>query len=300
MSIQSSKADIRIITELHLFIRLYYLVMLQNEMDTTQIENRLVIVSETVGVTVYDFNFDLYFRTTHPYKFSNEQLCVLRVGAIDDYEAIYQEMLGRGLRLINTPEEHLRATELKHWYPLIKNLTPRSIIFDTLPDFEVVEKKFGWPIFIKGSRQTSKHSAALSIAKNRAQYEKIKANYLQDDILHWQKPVIREFVPHKKVAGDVPHQVPTSLEYRSFWWNGNCVGCGRYWYQIPKYSTSDLDKGLELAGEAAKRVNVPFLVVDFAKTDGNQWIVIECNDGQESGYADILPQILWGNILAKL
>ncbi|WP_371396725.1 ATP-grasp domain-containing protein [Fretibacter rubidus] len=269
-------------------------------MNTTQIEGKLVIVSETIGVSVYDFNFDLYFRTSHPYRFNEEKLCVLRLGAVGDYEAKYKEMLGHGLRLVNTPEEHLRATELDKWYPLIEDLTPRSMIFDLLPNSEIVEKNFDWPVFIKGSRQTSKHSAALSIAKNRIQYEKIKAYYRQDEILHWQKPVIREFVPLKKVAGVVPHQVPTSLEYRSFWWNGNCVGCGRYWYQVPMYSTPDLNKGLELAREAAKRVDVPFLVIDFAKTNDGQWIVIECNDGQESGYTDIIPQILWADVLAKL
>jgi hypothetical protein len=31
--------------------------------------------------------------------------------------------------------------------------------------------------------------------------------------------------------------------------------------------------------------------------DGN-WIVIECNDGQESGYAGVLPLAMWAKMIA--
>jgi hypothetical protein len=42
---------------------------------------------------------------------------------------------------------------------------------------------------------------------------------------------------------------------------------------------------------------VPFLVVDIAQTETGQWIVIECNDGQESGYAGVSPFGLWQRIV---
>ena len=44
-------------------------------------------------------------------------------------------------------------------------------------------------------------------------------------------------------------------------------------------------------------MNVPFLVVDLAMTATGRWIVIECNDGQESGYAGVSPIGLWQTIL---
>lgn len=55
---------------------------------------------------------------------------------------------------------------------------------------------------------------------------------------------------------------------------------------------------IELVGEVAKRITVRFLVVDVAQTAQGQWIVIECNDGQESGYAAIPPLSLWQRIIA--
>jgi len=42
---------------------------------------------------------------------------------------------------------------------------------------------------------------------------------------------------------------------------------------------------------------VPFLVVDVAITAKGRWIVIECNDAQESGYAGVSPLALWTSIL---
>ena len=34
-----------------------------------------------------------------------------------------------------------------------------------------------------------------------------------------------------------------------------------------------------------------------AQTAEGQWIVIECNDGQESGYAGVSPIALWGKLI---
>ena len=47
---------------------------------------------------------------------------------------------------------------------------------------------------------------------------------------------------------------------------------------------------------AYKKIDIPFLVVDVAKTKAGHWIIIEINDGQECGYAGVEPYLLWQNI----
>ncbi|MGE0742748.1 MAG: ATP-grasp domain-containing protein [Hyphomonadaceae bacterium] len=267
-------------------------------MNIARLEGRLVVVSEVVGVSAYDFDFDLNFRCEHPFQFQREEPCVLRVGAIDKYEMRFAEMQEIGLRPVNSPDEHQRASELERWYPLISELTPRSIVFEALPPATEIEAAFAWPVFIKGSRQTSKHSAALSIASDREDYDRIRHEYQRDEILHWQKPVVREFVPLMKADGVVPGQVSPSIEFRSFWWRGECVGWGQYWYQLPSYQAADIQLGLDMAHEAVRRLNVPFVVIDIAKTADGRWIVIECNDAQESGYTGVPAKRLWERILA--
>jgi hypothetical protein len=44
-------------------------------------------------------------------------------------------------------------------------------------------------------------------------------------------------------------------------------------------------------------IDLPFLAVDVAQTTSGEWIVIECNDGQESGYAGVSPFALWQSIV---
>lgn len=261
------------------------------------IDNVLGVIASPVGVGVYDFDFGLHFRCSHPYEFSPGTPAVLRIGAIQDYPTAYREKEEWGLRLLNTPQEHVLASELEAWYPHLSDLTPLTQIYDALPEASVIEAQLGWPVFIKGSRQTSRHDPELSIAQNQEQYERIKVRYQEDDILSWQRPVVRQFIQLESVAGQVPGKIRPSLEFRSFWLCGTCVGVGRYWYQVPDYHTPDLEKGLAIAGEAAARLGVPFLVVDFAKTADGEWIVIECNDAQESGLAAIPPQVLWSEVI---
>jgi ATP-grasp domain, R2K clade family 3 len=267
-------------------------------MNIARLEEKLIVVSQEVGASVYDFDFDLHFACSHPHILESEETCVLRIGPIVDYAAEYQEKQNMGLRPVNSPAEHARASELEVWYPLIKDLTPRTMVFNTLPTAEEIEANFAWPVFLKGSRQTSKHNPELSVIADRVHYKSVAERYLNDPILHWQKPVVREFIPLVPVAGQVPGHVRPSLEYRSFWWYGECVGWDRYWYQIPPYESPDVADGFMVASQVAKRLNVPFLVVDVAKTTADCWIAIECNDAQESGYASIPPYELWRKILA--
>lgn len=269
-------------------------------MNLACIESQLFVVSKIIGVSVYDFDFNLHFNVQHPIHIDGENLCVLRVGSISNYLNEYSKMLGMGLRLVNSPEEYLLASELEFWYPLIKELTPRTQLYDELPTVEEVEANFSWPVFIKGSRQTSKHNIDLSVVQNADQYQKVIQEYKSNPILHWQKAAIREFVNLQPVDGEIQGKIKPSMEYRSFWWFGKCVGCGCYWSHLNPYHATDLDVGLKIAQAVALRVKVPFLVVDFAKTVDDTWIVIECNDGQESGNAGVSPILLWRNILEHI
>ena len=269
-------------------------------LNIARLEDRLLIISREVGAPIYDFEFEKSFSCKHPYKFEEAELAVLRIGAIRSYEREYSSYAAKGVRLINSPQEHFRASELEGWYPLISELTPATEVYQELPSTVEIERKFDWPVFVKGSRQTSKHNPSLSVARNSSEYSKVREAYAQDPILHWQRPVVRQFIDLEPILGDVPNKISPSREFRTFCWNGKLVGCGHYWYQLPSYSAPDLDKGLAVAQKACEQVSVPFLVVDIAKTVAGNWIVIECNDAQEAGYVGLSPLILWRNILELL
>ena len=261
------------------------------------VEDTLAIIVSPTGVHAYDFDFRLHFDCRHPYRMEREFDGILRIGAPSDYAAVHAEAAELGVRALNDPSQHLLASEIEHWYPLIADSTPKTRIYDELPDADAIDAEFGWPVFLKGSRQTSKHNPDLAVIRDATHYLAARDAYRRDPILHWQTPVLREFVPLSPVNGHVAGKINPSMEFRTFWLHGQCVGAGPYWYQVAPYAHARLDDGLMLAETVARRVAVPFLVVDIAMTADGRWIVIECNDAQESGHAGIPPLRLWRNIL---
>ncbi|MCE9673348.1 ATP-grasp domain-containing protein [Myxococcus stipitatus] len=205
------------------------------------------MLTAPTGKAIYDFAFDTFFACRRPYQLPSSLEVVARVGVWNDYAERYRELENEGLRLIHSPEQHLLATELPHWYPRLADLTPK------------------------------------------------------DPILHWQRVVCRELRPLRRVEEGAPDRIPSSFEFRTFWWRGELVGWGPYWWQGSPYTMNEAEQreALALGREVARRVDVPFLVVDVAQEVSGRWIVIECNDGQESGFAGISPFALWRNILER-
>ncbi len=274
--------------------------MLPRNSSFTIIENKLPVLYAKTGVSAYDFEFFPYFLKDFPREFQGDIPCVARVGAISDYRSLFEYVKElTGLSLVNSNDEHLRASELEYWYPLIEKFTPFSKVYDAFPSSEELEKDFNYPVFIKGNRQTSKHNPKLSIARNRIELKEIEKAYSEDTILHWQKVVVREFIELFPLGKSVENKVQLSYEFRSFWWYGKCVGIGHYWSEFATYEINETEREevMPMLQEAASILSIPFLVIDFAKTQAGNWIIIECNDAQESGYVGVDRVELWREIL---
>lgn len=264
--------------------------------DLLELEDTVAIATQPIQLSSYDFDFRSHFHC-RSLIYGTPKPIIARIGAIDDYDACFQAFLQQGLRLIHDPQTHQRAASICGWEPLLRGLTPETVVWDQLPPVEQVSARFGWPVFIKGDRQTSRHRAELCIARGPADYERICAAWQSDRILHWQKPAIRRFVPLRRV-GDRPEGLQASFEFRVFCYQGQVVGSGRYWTSHTyNASPSEQDAIHRLAQLAAARVDVPFLVVDIAQTAEGDWIVIECNDAQESSYGGVVPLSLWSSLL---
>lgn len=267
--------------------------------ELLQLDETLWIWTKSIGVGIYDFDFRRYFPCRQPWQRPTEVTAIGRCGAFGDYAGQYQELLSKGIRLVHTPAQHHLASELSEWYPLLEDLTPPSKVYQETPSGEEVAGDFAFPVFVKGTRQTSRHQKSLSVANSPAEFDQLMQRYAQDSILHWQSVVVRQLVPLRLVERGGPDQLDRSFEFRTLWWNSKLVGAGRYWWEDKRYdwSAQEQCEGLRIAETAAARVSVPFLVIDVAITAAGEWIVIECNDGQESGYAGISPIALWQNIL---
>jgi hypothetical protein len=263
------------------------------------VDDLLYVLTSACGNSNYDFRFDLFFPCRHQIAVDLQRSAIARIGAIPQYDLVYQELERENLPLIHTYEEHLLASELPHWYPRIADLTPESHWCSKPLKWNEASSQFGVPFFMKGTRQTSRHQKSLSIINDSEEYEQSLIAYANDPILRHQDLVYRRYERLRLVEDALPHRIPSSFEFRTFWWKGDLAGCGQYWWEGKSYrmTPSESTAALSIAKETARRLNVPFLVVDIAQTIGQKWIVIECNDGQESGYGGIAPIGLWQRIL---
>jgi hypothetical protein len=263
------------------------------------IDQTLWVLSAHIGTGIYDFDFENFLPCTHPWQRLKNIQAIARIGAFEDYAEEHRRLIDEGINLVHDPQQHFLCSRLPNWYPLISDFTPRSKWYETIPSVAKIEADFHWPIFIKGERQTSRHKKSLSIITNPRQFEEAMQVYGQDPILRWQGIVCREYVLLRPVEESHQDRIPSSFEFRTFWWKGELVGCGRYWWEDRPYemTATERNAAIAMASEAARRIKVPFLVLDIAQTNEGKWIVIECNDGQESGYAGVSPIGLWENIV---
>jgi glutathione synthase/RimK-type ligase-like ATP-grasp enzyme len=274
-------------------------ILLEQQYNLFSLEDTLWLLTAPVNVANYDFAFEQFFSCHHPWQPPSQITVVARIGAHKNYVELYKALEMEGIQLIHTPQEQQKCSELPYWYPLLKDLTPRSIWFAEMPSVEHITEQFEFPIFLKGARQTSKHKRRLSIIENIDALSEALTEYQHDAVLWWQSIVGREYVPLMPVSDDPGEGIPASFEFRTFWWKRQLVGAGRYWFESPIYTCTAQEEreALAIAQEAANRLVVPFLVIDVAQRADGRWIVIEVNDGQESGYAGISPFQLWRNVL---
>jgi len=273
-------------------------VLRSENLDLFFVEETLCVLSKNIQQS-YNFDFQKYFRCQSPEKLPDSCMVISRAGPRVYYKLFYEDLLKDGIELIHNPETHQLCTALPEWYPYIPDLTPQSRWFDEVPDVETIIDNFGFPVFIRGAKKTKYHSKQLSIIENADDYARVQQVYTNDPVLGQQQFICREFIPLRKVADVDGDSIPASFEFRTFWWRGHLVGSGRYWMNVPSYDWTENEKvdAIAVAKRAAAALPVPFLVVDVGQQIDGQWIVIEVNDAQDCGYADIPPEELWQNII---
>src|SRR6185369_5961420 len=107
----------------------------------------------------------------------DERLPGVWVGYIpsyERYEAIYQAALNHNVQLVNSPLEYRRAMEFDQFYPLLAELTPKSLIVEDVAQIAEVERELGYPVFVKGAVKSDKEAGWKAVvATNTLELEAI-------------------------------------------------------------------------------------------------------------------------------
>jgi hypothetical protein len=149
--------------------------------------------------------------------------------------------------LIHTPEQHAVATEFDKFYPLISDLTPKSITIESVNHLEQAMKELKFPVFVKGVAKSNKDKGWKAVtANNLGELRPIVQETFDNTFRTRGKVIIRELVKLKTVATD-PNGFPIGREYRAFVYQQDILEVGFYWDDYNDiHSPKQINKPLEI------------------------------------------------------
>lgn len=210
------------------------------------------------------------------------------------YKILYNQLLSKNYKLINTVEEYQNCHYLPDSLKFIKSRTPHTI-FENYEDESSIEtlieksKIFGdKAVILKDYVKSEKHHwETACYVKHASDINKLKQSIrklieLRDKYLN-EGIVIREFVELNDLTIHSKSRMPLTEEYRLFFFNKKLGGIYNYWeegeYSFPKPDIIEFE-------EIAKGVESNFFSMDIARQKTGALIIIELGDGQVSGLPD--------------
>ena len=229
-----------------------------------------------------------YFDVVESRVGVKNKLVIPRYSALPFYKELEYDVEIQGSKLINSYEQHKYIADFEY-YNDIRDYTPETYFsFQDIPDNGM--------FVVKGKTNSRKfHWNSLMFAEGKQNAILVACDLQRDALISQQDIIVREFVPLEKVDDGI-NGLPISNEWRFFCYKNETLSYGFYWSEVTDKKRPDIDdEAFELI-ESVKPIlsdRVNFFVVDVAKTNSGQWIVIECNDGQQSGLSANDPHILY-------
>ena len=202
--------------------------------------------------------------------------------------------------MINNFREHRYVADMSNWYGDFRGITPRTWF-----RMEDVPGDAG-PFVLKGETNSRKHLWDTHMyAADKKAAQQVMFRLMDDSLITYQGICIREYVPLKKFFDGI-RGMPITEEYRFFFYKNTVLCGGYYWsshvedFEDGPPSVDDVPPGF--LQEIIERVNgaIPFYVVDVARTESGDWIVVELNDGQQSGLSENDPEVLYSSLRQAL
>lgn len=225
-------------------------------------------------------------------------LVIPRFSALPWYKEFEADVQWNKGKLLNTYRQHCYVADLRNWYYDLGDYTPRTWFYlDQIPT--------EGPFVLKGQTNSKKFNWKTHMfARDKYEASEVHSRLAADGHVGAQQIYVRQYVPLRKLAQGL-QGLPISEEYRFFVLDGKVVSGAFYWSSHTEYIEEEvgfkpdpklvpkdwLDKVVSIVAP-----KVRFFVVDVARTEDGDWIVIELNDGQQSGLSDNDPHELYSNM----
>lgn len=226
-------------------------------------------------------------------------LIIARYSALPFYHDLENDLLRVGALMVNSYKQHRYAADLENWVGDLQDVTPET--WRELPDVP----NDAFPIIVKGETNSKKFLwDTHCFAKDRRSAAEVTCRLMDDGVIADQHIYYRKYIPLKTYMVGL-RGLPVTKEFRVFVCNAKVVSAGYYWsnhYEdlSEKPSTEEIPK--QFLDDVISRVGmkIPFYAVDVAQKQDGGWIVIELNDGQQSGLSMNDPEVLYKNLKSTL
>ena len=212
------------------------------------------------------------------------------------YNALYNGLLEKNIKLINSPTEYKHCHYLPDSYDKIKFITPESYWTTDLSNISIINlaSKFGEnPIIVKDFVKSEKHNwADACFIPNASESDKLisvvnKFIKLRGSSLN-EGLVLRKFEELEFLTEHSKSGMPLTREFRLFFLNKKLVKTFNYWDEGNYGKTKpEIDEFTKIA----KNIDSNFFTMDIAKKKNGEWIIMELGDGQVAGLPDNADRI---------
>lgn len=217
-----------------------------------------------------------------------------RYSVLPYYKELENDLKEINCSLINTYKQHKWIANFE-WYDFLKQFTPES-----WTDHNISEASKNISFIVKGATNSKKHQwNTKCFAQNRIEALRIAGELKQDSLIGSQEIIYRKYIPLETYEIGI-NDIPFTNEWRFFFYEDKLVTYGYYWSIASKIPGKIENEGLRFAEYLAKYISsrnlATFYVLDIAKTEDGNWILIEINDGQCSGLSCCDTNVFYKNL----
>lgn len=226
----------------------------------------------------------------------SDALVIGRYSVLPYYKELETDVEYLGSTMLTSFREHNYIADMRNWYMDLQGHTPKTWF-----SLSEVPKGQG-PFVLKGATNSKKQQWSTHMfADTWEDASRVEGLLRRDGLVGSQDIYIRRFIPFKSF-GTAIGGMPITEEYRFFFYKTTELASGFYWSE--HYETAEahgLSPDLvprDWLHEMAETIadHVSFFVLDVAKTEAGNWIVVEVNDAQMSGLSMCVPNQLYSNL----
>lgn len=230
----------------------------------------------------------------------SDSLVVGRYSVLPYYRELEVDLTNIGSQLINSRREHGWIADFDYYEDL------KDFTFPTWHEKDFPYSGYDGPVVIKGRTNSRKHQWSTKMfAEDRAAAIRVASELANDPFIGPQGLIYRKYIPLKTYELEPISNLPITNEWRLFFYKERLITYGYYWSIASdevlakvKLSKDGLDFANIVAKEAASHVN--FFVLDIAEKEEGGWILVEVNDGQQSGLSMNNPFCLYDTLASFL